>query len=215
MWPGSPGPWVGGGGRRCCVGAVYTHSWASWGPSTLAPLREPRPSTLRPAAASLSLPPSRADFGLPHPHPSAFRPRGPGWKGTPSPPGKAGGSRACGRGPGCPAVCVGTAVTTGACVCVCVCVAAGIRLPGLHPGGAQPSLLFHSGPVRRCPRGPWEWPRVCPSCCVSHAWWLTWGEACLSTESPGPSQETDYRQPHPTPAPSLPTGQGQGQARPT
>ena len=81
MWPGSPGPWRGAGALLpgghlhsllCCPGAVYTRSSAARGPSTLAPLCEPRPGTLCPAAASLSLPPSRAEFGLPHTHPSAF-----------------------------------------------------------------------------------------------------------------------------------------------
>ena len=71
MWPGSPGPWR--GQVCCCPGAVYTRSSAARGPSTLAPLCEPRPapSVQRPPP-SPSLPPSRAEFGLPHTHPSAF-----------------------------------------------------------------------------------------------------------------------------------------------
>ena len=45
-------------------------------------------------------------LGFLTPTPLHSVPRGPSWKGAPSPPEKAGGSRACGGGPGCPAVCV-------------------------------------------------------------------------------------------------------------
>ena len=100
IWPGSPGPWRGAGalppgGRLhpspaargpstlslpCCPGAVYAGSPAAQGPSTLAPLREPRPGTLCPAAASPSLPPARS-LGFLTPTPLHSASRGPGWEG--------------------------------------------------------------------------------------------------------------------------------------
>ena len=46
----------------------------------------------------------------------------PGWKAAPSPPGKAGGGRACGLGPWVPCcVCGHLCDHRGVCVCVCVC----------------------------------------------------------------------------------------------
>ena len=213
-------------GGRCAAspGAVYTRSSAARGPSALTPLLPggrlhllhcvspvPAPSVQRPPP-SPSLPPALS-LGFLTPTPLHSFSHGPGWKGAPSPPGKAGGGRACGRGPWvtccvCGHRCDHRGVSVCVCVCVCVCATAVICLPRLHPVGAQPSFLFHSGLASRCPQGPQEWPRGHPPCGVSCTWWLVWGEACLSTESPRASQETDG-------SPPTPLGQGQGETRPS
>ena len=173
----------------------------------------PAPSVQRPPP-SPSLPPALS-LGFLTPTPLHSFSHGPGWKGAPSPPGKAGGGRACGRGPWvtccvCGHRCDHRGVSVCVCVCVCVCATAVICLPRLHPVGAQPSFLFHSGLASRCPQGPQEWPRGHPPCGVSCTWWLVWGEACLSTESPRASQETDGSPPTPLGPVDTPTGRVQG-----
>lgn len=101
------------------------------GLSTLAPLCEPRPGTLRPVAASLSLPPSCTDFGLPHPHPSAFCPPWSQLERSPLPSGEGRRQQGLRRGPWVPC---------------CVCVTAGICLLGLrllglsHPSSSTADL---------------------------------------------------------------------------
>lgn len=78
IWPGSPGPWRGAGALP--PGGRLHPSPAARGPSTLAPLREPRPGTLCPAAASPSLPPALS-LGFLTPTPLHSASRGPGWEG--------------------------------------------------------------------------------------------------------------------------------------
>ena len=102
----------------------------------------PAPSVQRPPP-SPSLPPALS-LGFLTPTPLHSFSRGPGWKGAPSPPGKAGGGRACGRGPWvtccvCGHRCDHRGVSV--CVCVCVCVCHSCDLPAQAPSSRGSAIL--------------------------------------------------------------------------
>lgn len=129
-----------------------------------------------------SLPP--AEFGLPHTHACILVPV--------VPAGKVGGGRAVGGGPGlgASAVCAGTAVTTGRVCHSCdlparLCPALELSHPSFSTAGYEVST-----------RGPSSGHGASALLRLTRVV-ADLGEACLSTESPGASQETDRSAPHP------------------